>query len=286
MLTQNACNSVIDAGKLNQLKLDLNRLQPVNVGEYIANLPFSERAIAFRLLNKSQAIAVFEYLPNEVQQELINSLHDVQVAQIVEAMNPDERAELFEELPAGVVRWLLQELSPEQHQAAAIILGYSEGTAGRVMTTQYIRLGESLTVRQALHRIRHQDKEAVDCAYVIDNNRRLVSVISIQQLLFTHPDVKIRDIASQRLIKVKTDTPQLEVGAIMKRHKLLTIPVVDCEDRLVGIVNYEDVVNLQEQPTVKTQKPASVNRHDKEALAAPLHSLRKRIPWLLGLITN
>ncbi len=101
MLTQDIRNSLIETTDLSQLKWDLNHLQPVDVGEYIAQLPQQQRAIAFRLLNKAEAIDVFEYLPTEVQEELINSLHDIQVVQLVEAMSPDERAELFDELPAG-----------------------------------------------------------------------------------------------------------------------------------------------------------------------------------------
>jgi magnesium transporter len=154
MLTQDIRDALIDATDLNQLKCDLNRLQPVDVGEYIAQLPEQQRAIAFRLLNKGQAIDVFEYLPTEVQEELINSLHDVQVVQLVEAMSPDERAELFDELPAGVIKRLLKELSPEQRQATATILGYPEGTAGRVMTTEYVRLRQGLTVGEALSKMK------------------------------------------------------------------------------------------------------------------------------------
>lgn len=146
MLTQNVRDSLLDIADLNQLKTELNHLPSVDVGDYIAELPPERQAIAFRLLNKAQAIDVFEYLPPEVQEELIGSLHDTQVFQIVEAMSPDDRAELFDELPAGVVKRLLQQLSSSERQATATILGYPEGTAGRVMTTEYVRLREGLTV--------------------------------------------------------------------------------------------------------------------------------------------
>ncbi|ARV60698.1 magnesium transporter [Nostocales cyanobacterium HT-58-2] len=286
MLTQDVRNSVIDIADLNQLKLDLNGTQPVDVGEYITQLPKQQRAIAFRLLNKHQAIDVFEYLPPEVQEEIINSLHDVQVAHIVEAMSPDERAELFDELPAGVVKRLLQELSSEQRQATATILGYSEGTAGRVMTTEYVRLREGLTVGEALSKIRRQDedKETIYYAYVTDDNRKLVSVVSLRQLLFTFPDVLIRDIASERVIKVRTEMPQEEVARIMKRYDLIAVPVVDREDRLVGIVTIDDVVDiLEEEATEDIQKLAGVSG-DEAALSPPQITIRKRLPWLLGNI--
>ncbi|MHC5742453.1 MAG: magnesium transporter [Nostoc sp.] len=286
MLTQDIRDLLTDTTDLNQLKWDLNRLQPVDVGDYITQLPEKQRAIAFRLLNKGQAIDVFEYLPTEVQEELINSLHDVQVVQLVEAMSPDERAELFDELPAGVIKRLLQELSPEQRQATATILGYSEGTAGRVMTTEYVRLRQGLTVGEALSKIRRQDedKESIYYAYVTDDNRTLVRVVSLRQLLFTFPDVFIKDIASDRVIKVTTETPQEEVARIMQRYDLIAIPVVDREDRLVGIVTIDDVMDiLEEEATEDIQKLGGVSG-DEAALSSPLLTIRNRLPWLLGIM--
>jgi magnesium transporter len=285
MLTQEIRNS-LDIADLNQLKCDLNCLQPVDVGEYITQLPEKQRAIAFRLLNKDQAIDVFEYLPTEVQEDLINSLHDAQVVHLVEEMSPDERAELFDELPAGVVKRLLQQLSPEQRQATATILGYPEGTAGRVMTTEYVRLRRGLTVGEALSKIRlqDQDKETIYYAYVTDDNRTLVSVVSLRQLLFTFPDVLIKDIASSHVVKVRTETSQEEVARIMQRYDLIAMPVVDREDRLVGIITIDDVVDiLEEEATEDIQKLAGVSG-DEEALSPAQVTIRKRLPWLLGIM--
>ncbi len=287
MLTQEGRVALSDLTDLNQLKAELNRLAPVDVGDYIAELPPKQRAIAFRLLNKGQAINVFEYLPPEVQEELIGALHDAQVFHLVESMSPDDRAELFDELPAGVVKRLLQQLSAEERQATAMILGYPEGTAGRVMTTEYVRLREGLTVGQALEKIRltDQDKETIYYAYVTDNNRKLVSVVSLRQLLFTIPDVSIRDIASQRVIKVRTDTPQEEVAQLMKRYDLIALPVVDREDRLVGIVTVDDVVDiLEEEATEDIQKLVGISGGDESPLSAPIVKIRNRLPWLLGIM--
>jgi magnesium transporter len=285
MLTQDVRN-LLDIADLNQLKCDLNSLQPVDVGEYISELPEKQRAIAFRVLNKTQAIDVFEYLPTEIQEELIHSLHDVQVVQLVEEMSPDERAELFDELPAGVVKRLLQQLSNQQRQATATILGYPEGTAGRVMTTEYVRLRRGLTVGEALSKIRLQDedKETIYYAYVTDDNRTLVSVVSLRQLLFTFPDVLIKDIASSHVVKVRTETSQEEVARIMQRYDLIAIPVVDREDRLVGIITIDDVIDiLEEEATEDIQKLAGVSG-DEEALSPPLVTIRKRLPWLLAIM--
>ena len=287
MLTQDVHNPLLDIGDLNQLKLELKRLPAVDVGDYITELPPEQRAIAFRLLNKAQAIDVFEYLPPEVQEELIGLLHDTQVFQIMEAMSPDNRAELFDELPAGVVKRLLQQLSPEERQATATILGYPEGTAGRVMTTEYVRLRQGLTVGEALTKIRLQDedKETIYYAYVTDDSRKLVSVVSLRQLLFSIPDVLIRDIASARVLKARTEMPQEEVAQLLKRYDLIALPVVDREDRLVGIITIDDVVDiLEEEATEDMQKLAGVSGGDEAALSPPQVTLRKRLPWLLGNI--
>ncbi len=287
MLTQEGRTSLSDIADLNRLKLELNQLQPVDIGDYIEDLPPEQRAIAFRLLNKGQATEVFEYLDHDVREELIGYLHDVQVCQLVEAMRPDDRAELFDELPAGVVRRLIQQLSPVERQATATILGYPEGTAGRVMTTEYVRLRQGLTVEQALSKIRlnDQDKETVYYAYVTDDNRKLVQVVSLRQLLFSLPAALIGDIASDRVLKVRTDTPQEEVAQLMKRYDLLALPVVDREDRLVGIITIDDVIDiLEEEATEDIQRLAGVGSGDESSLSRPLEKLRNRLPWLLGIM--
>ncbi len=287
MLTQEVRNTLFDVADLNQLKSALSRLPAVDVGEFISDLSPERRAIAFRILKKDQAISVFEYLPPDIQEELIGSLHDTQVFQIVEAMSPDDRAELFDELPAGVVKRLLQRLSPTERQATALILGYAEGTAGRVMTTEFVYLRGGLTVGEALNKIRltDRDKETIYYAYVTDDNHKLVQVVSLRQLLFSLPDALIHDIASDRLIKARTEMPQEAVAQLMKRYDLLALPVVDREDRVVGIVTIDDVVDiLEEEATEDIQKLAGVSGGDEAALSPPWTTIRKRLPWLVGVM--
>lgn len=287
MLTQEGRASLSDISDWNRLKLELNRLQPIDVGDYIADLPPEKRAIAFRLLRKDQATDVFEYLDPEVREELIGDLHNAQVCHLIESMRPDDRAELFDELPAGVVRRLIQQLSPTERQATATILGYPEGTAGRVMTTEYVRLRQGLTVSQALSKIRmnDQDKETIYYAYVTDDNRKLVQVVSLRQLVFSLPNALIGDIASERVLKVYTETPQEEVAQVMKRYDLLAVPVVDREDRLVGIVTIDDIVDiLEEEATEDIQRIAGASGGEESSLSHPIQKLRNRLPWLLAIM--
>ncbi|WP_019499632.1 magnesium transporter [Pseudanabaena sp. PCC 6802] len=286
MLTQEALTSLSDITDWNQLKSELNAMPAIDVGDYIDELPSEQKAIAFRLLNKSNATDVFEYLPQKSREELLGSLHDIHVQQIIESMRPDDRAELLDELPAGVVKRLLQQLSPEERHATATILGYAEGTAGRVMTTEYVRLRQGLTVEEAIGKIRlnDKDKETIYYAYVTDDNRKLKQIVSLRQLLFSLPNALVKDIASDRAIKARTDMPQEEVAQLMKRYDLLALPVVDREDRLVGIVTIDDVVDiLEEEATEDIQKLAGVSG-DEEALSPPLITIQKRLPWLLGNI--
>ena len=287
MLTQEGRFTLSEIEDLNRLKLELIQLPPVDVGDYIADLPVDRRALTFRLLSKDQATAVFEYLELDIREELIEALHDTQVCQIVEGMRPDDRAELFDELPAGVVKRLIRQLSPAERQATDLILGYSEGMAGRVMTTEYVQLREGLTVEEAIAKIRanDQDKETIYYAYVTDNNRKLVRVVSLRQLFFSLPTAYVRDIASDRVIKVTTEMPQEEVAMVMKRYDLLAVPVVDREDRLVGIVTIDDVMDiLEEEATEDIQRMAGVASGDESSLSPPLEKLRNRLPWLLGVM--
>ncbi|NDJ18935.1 magnesium transporter [Myxacorys almedinensis] len=287
MLTQEIRTSLSEIGDLNRLKTELNEMPAIDVGDYIRGLPEERRAIAFRLLNKTQATDVFEYLPHEVREELVGSLHNVQMCHIIESMRPDDRAELFDELPAGIVKRLVQQLSPEERQATATILGYDEGTAGRVMTTEYVRLRQGLTVGEALSKMRlaDRDKETVYYAYVTDNNRKLKQVVSLRQLLFSIPDARIEDIASDRVIKARTEMLQEEVAQLMKRYDLLALPVVDREDRLVGIITVDDVVDILEQEaTEDIQRLAGVADGGESSLSSPLSKIKSRLPWLLAIM--
>lgn len=287
MLTQEGRTSLLEIDDLNQLKRELTELPAIDIGDYIEDLPEARRAIVFRLLNKSKATEVFEYLQPDVREALIGSLNDGQVHQLIESMSPDDRAELFDELPAGVVRRLIQGLSPNERKATAMILGYPEGTAGRVMTTEYVRLQEGLTVAQALEKIRRrdEDKETIYYAYVTDRNRKLLSVVSLRQLLFSLPDAQLKDIGSDRLIRVQTDTPQEEAAQVLMRYDLIAVPVVDSEDRLVGIITVDDMVDiLEEEATEDIQRIAGTTGGDESSLSPPLQKLRNRLPWLLGIM--
>jgi magnesium transporter len=155
------------------------------------------------------------------------------------------------------------------------------------MTTEYVRLRQGLTVGEALAKMKRsdRDKETVYYAYVTDDSRKLMQVVSLRQLVFTLPDTPIQDIASDRVIKTYTETPQEEVARQMQRYDLIAVPVVDREDRLVGIITIDDVVDiLEEAATEDIQKLAGVGSGEDSSLSSPLSKLKNRLPWLLGIM--
>jgi magnesium transporter len=287
MLTQARREALASIQGFVGLKNALNEMNPADAGEYISSLPERERALTFRLLAKRFASDVFEYLPGEVQESLIENLHDREVRAVVEQMSPDDRAELLDELPARVVKRLLNQLSATEREATALILGYPEGTAGRVMTTEYVRIRQDLTVAQAIEKIRKldRDKETIYYAYLTDAERQLFGVVSLRQLLFADPDTPVSDLAREAVIRVATTAPQEEVARLMKRYDLLALPVVDSESRLVGIVTIDDVVDiLEEEATEDIQRLAGIPAGDEGALSPARVTVQKRLPWLLGNI--
>lgn len=287
MITQDRREALLAIHDFASLKTELNQMNPADAGEYIATLLPSRQALTFRLLAKEKAAAAFEYLPPEVQQSLIDSLHAREVQAVVEQMSPDDRAELFDELPARVVKRLLMHLSSSEREATALILGYPERTAGRVMTTEYVRLRSDLTVSQAIEKIRKldRDKETIYYAYLTDAARQLLGVVSLRQLLFAEAHTPVRELARDTIISVPTTAAQEEVARLMKRYDLLALPVVDSEARLVGIVTVDDVVDiLEEEATEDIQRLSGIPGGDEEALSPALVTVQKRLPWLLGNI--
>jgi len=228
-------------------------VQPVDIAEAIEGLPEAMQAIAFRLLSKEEAIEVYEYFPPSVQQILLKDFQRQDVLDIVEQMSPDDRARLFEELPAKVVRRLLIELSPEERDATNLLLGYKPNTAGRIMTPEYLSLKEHLTVAQALERIRTggSASETVYYLYVTDDARRLMGVLSLQELVMAQPEQTIDSVMSGDVVFVHTDADQEEVARTIQRYDLLALPVVDTEERLVGIITVDDALDVVEQETTE-----------------------------------
>jgi magnesium transporter len=271
-----------------ELKALLPPKNPNDLAHIFAEFDPSERALLFRLLEKEEAVEVFESLPLEEQQELLGSFRQEQLREIVEHMSPDDRAYLLDEAPAKVAKRLLGLLTPEERQATALLLGYGENTAGRIMTPEYIDLKSFVTVGQALEKIRRVglDKETIYYSYVTDEQRRLIGIVSIRQLVLADPETRVADIMKRDIIHAHTDEDQEEVAHKMQKYDLLAIPVVDREDRLVGIVTHDDVMDIvQEEVTEDIYRLGALEVPEQNYFKSRvLTVVSSRLLWVLPMI--
>ena len=281
--------AMLSAGNYDGVKLLLTPVQPVDIAQAIGTLPMILQALAFRLLNKNEAIEVYEYLDPSVQQNLLDRLRSNEVLDLVEEMSPDDRVRLFDELPAKVVRRLLAELSPEERRVTAQLLGYESETAGRLMTTEFIDLKEFLSVSQALKLVRQRAtfSETIYSLYVTDKERHLTGILSLRDLVVADPESLIGEVMTREVVNVRTDTDQEEVARAIQRYDFLALPVVDLEKRLVGIVTVDDVIDVIEQEATRDIYAAgAVQAGDEDDyFQSNLFVVaRRRIVWLAVLV--
>ncbi len=276
-------------GNLEGAKDLLVPVQAVDIAEAIEGLPESMQVIAFRLLSKSEAIDVYEYLDSSVQQSLIEEFKRQEVIDIVDNMSPDDRAKLFDELPAKVVRRLLAQLSPGERKATALLLGYEEDTAGRIMTPEYISLKETVTINEALEAIRSlaNASEIIYYLYVTDASRHLTGIVSLRDLVLSPAEMTLGEIMTRDVVSVHTDTDQEEVARTIQRYDFFAVPVVDSEERLVGIVTVDDVIDIiQQEATEDIYALGGVQSDgDHDYFQTNLITVaRRRVVWLFVLL--
>jgi len=234
---------------MNALKTLLNDANEVDVLDMIQDLSAENQAIVYRLLSKDTALFVFERLDTYYQQKLIHSFTEESAVEIITALDPDERVRLFDEMPAAFTKRMLAALSPEEREMTNLLLGYEAQTAGHIMTPEYVRVSRSLTVQEALEKVKENAKtiETVYTIYITDDSRKLEGVLSLRDLLIADPAKKVEDVMEDIVAKVSTDTDQEEVARLLQRLDWLAIPVVDHENRLVGIVTIDDAVDILEE---------------------------------------
>ncbi len=241
----------LDNKNMEALKSLINEADILEVVELIKELPSEEKVIVFRLLNKEKALEVFEQLDVELQQKLISSFKEDRAIELISGMEPDDRVRLLDELPARVAKKLLSSLSLEEREKTNELMGYSPRTAGRIMTPEYVRIKREDTVKDALETVRKngQEKETVYLLYVTDNTRKLEGVVSLRELVMASPQQKVEDIMTQNLANVSIDTDQEEVARLLQDLDLLAVPVVDRENRLVGIITVDDAMDIIDEET-------------------------------------
>jgi len=230
------------------LKALLAQAEEMEILNTLNDLQLSEDVIIFRLLDKDKALSIFELLDTDIQHALLRSFTDEAAIEYVNEMAPDDRVRLLDELPATVAKKLIASLSHEERVATNILMGYKAETAGHIMTTEFISLRKNMTVKQASEKIRQQaeDTETIYTLFVTDNARKLEGVLSLKKLFLASQETKIEDLMEKRAPRVSTETDQEEVARTLQELDLLAIPVVDKEERLVGIITIDDAIDILE----------------------------------------
>ncbi|MFG3818060.1 magnesium transporter [Limnothrix redekei] len=281
---------LLDQNNLTGAKALLVPVKAPDIAEAIEGLPETMQALAFRLLPKDDAAEVYEHLESNVQQLLIEDFKRQEVLDIVDKMSPDDRAKLFDELPAKLVRRIVDQLSHAEREATALLLGYEASTAGRIMTPKYISLKEEMTVDDALARIRRlaDTTETIYYLYVTDNTRCLTGIVSLRDIVTSHPQQLVSELVTRDVVSVTTDEDQEEVARIIQRYDFLAVPVVDRENRLVGIVTVDDVIDiLEEEATKDIYALGGVQAGDDDYFQTNLVTVaQRRVVWLLVLLVT
>ncbi|MEE9229207.1 MAG: magnesium transporter [Acidobacteriota bacterium] len=279
---------MLDNRQFDAVKSLLNDLFPQDIADLIDDLEEPHRGVLFRLLPKELSVEVFDDLSSDSQLAVISALSDQRVSEILDEMSDDERVELLEESPPAAVRKLLTLLTPEQHDRAVRSLGYPEDSVGRMMTPDFVDLDSDMTVEQALSRIRQVGlkKETVYTCYVTDHPQQLLGVVSLRKLVTADPAVLISELMNTNVLFVSTITDQEEAARIVKHYDLIALPVVDSQQRLVGIVTFDDLMDVvEEEVTEDFQRLAAVVPTDESYFDTGFITMaRKRIFWLFLLL--
>ncbi len=281
---------LIDEKRYNELRVRLQDLNEADIAALLEELSRENQLRVFRLLPKDMAADVFAYLSTDVEQEIITSLTDAEATNIINNLMADDAADLMEEMPASVVKKLLSNANAETRRDINHLLKFPEDSAGSVMTVEFVDLREDLTVADALDKIRRTgiDRETINTCYVLDNQRKLIGIVALRALILSKPETLIRDIMEENVISVDTLTDQEDVARVISKYDFVSIPVVDSEKRLVGIITVDDVVDIiQEEATEDIQKMAAIIPTDEPYdKMTPPKLFKKRIGWLLLLMVS
>lgn len=273
--------------KIRELFIEMN---PADIAAILNDFPKDKSPVVFRLLPKEIAADTFVEMDTDIQTHLIKGFSDTELRDIMDELYLDDFADLVEEMPANVVKRILANADADTRSMVNKILQYPEDSAGSLMTVEYISLRKNMTVAEALTRIRQTgvDKETIYSCYITDYNRRLLGIVTAKDLLLSEQSAIIGDIMETNVINVHTHTDKEDVSQIFSKYDLLVLPVVDDENRLVGIVTIDDAVDvMEEEATEDIEKMAAIRPGDKPYLQTTVwQTFLARIPWLLILMVS
>lgn len=280
-----------DAKKYQSLRDVMETLPAPDLAAVFEDLPAEKLPVLFRLCPKDLAADVFAELTPATQQQLIDGLTDTELKAVVDELFVDDATDLVEEMPANVVKRILAQADPATRRMINELLKYPEDSAGGVMTTELMALRPDMTVAQAMDTIRENgfDKETINNCYVTDSSRRLVGVVSLRALVLAkNTEESIKDLMDSNVVSVSTTTDQEDVSKLFEKYGFLAIPVVDAENRLVGIVTIDDAISiLQDEASEDIAKMNAIGPSDKPYFKQSMWDLYKsRAPWLLFLMIS
>ena len=265
----------------------LDVMNEVDIASLLSELNDKELALAFRLIPKDKAAEVFANMESSMQTNLVEMFSEKELRELLDDLYMDDTVDLLEELPANLVNRILDTVSPEDRALINQLLNYPEDSAGSIMTTEYVDIRESMTVAEAMAHIKETGihKETIYTCYVTDK-RMLIGIVSAKDLMTTDDNVQIRDIMEKEIISVGTHTDKEEVAQLFTKYDFLAIPVLDADARMVGIVTFDDAMDVMvEEATEDITKMAAINPSEKTYFETSVFTHAKnRIPWLLILM--
>lgn len=281
---------LLEERKFNTLRDILTTMKPYDIAAIFEELQDEKTPILFRILPKELAAETFVEMDDETQEFLIHGLSDSELKEVVDELFVDDAVDLIEEMPANVVKRILRQADKDMRKQINELLKYPEDSAGSIMTTEFIILRPDMTAEMAIKRIRRTgvDKETIYTCYVTDNNGRLIGISTVKDLLLADDDDLVKDLMEENVISVNTLDDQEQVAQMFSNYNFLALPVVDNENRLVGIVTIDDAIDvIQEEATEDIEKMAAVLPSDKPYMKTSVWGIyRKRIPWLLVLMLS
>lgn len=290
-IVEKALLAMLEEKKYSTLRDILVTMNPSDVAGMFRGLEEKQIPLMFRLLPKEQAAETFVEMEPDDQELLIRGFSDNELKEVLDELYVDDAADLVEEMPANVVKRILKHADPEMRSSINQILRYPENSAGSIMTTEYVSLRPHMTVEEAILRIRRQgvDKETIYTCYVLEKDRTLTGLVTVKDLLLADDDeMKIEDLMLTNLISVTTQTDQEEVARMFNKYNFLALPVVDGENRMVGIVTFDDAMDvMQDEATEDMEIMAAMTPSEKTYLkSTPFDLFRHRIPWLMLLMVS
>ena len=290
-ILEKALVSMLEDKKYATLRDILVTMNPSDVAGLFDGLEEKQIPVMFRLLPKEQAAETFVEMEPEAQQLLIQGFSDNELREVLDELYVDDAADLVEEMPANVVRRILTQADPEMRSSINQILRYPENSAGALMTMEYVSLRPDMTVEESILRIRRQgvDKETIYTCYVLSADRTLQGIVTVKDLLLAESDdTEIKEIMTENVISVTTQDDQEEVAKMFSKYNFLALPVVDTEKRMVGIVTFDDAMDvMEEEATEDMEIMAAMTPSEKSYLkSTPFDLYKHRIPWLMLLMVS